>query len=324
MEVSVIIPTYKRHASLLKTLNSLQNQSATSYELIVVDNSTDDELPSLISDFNVSAKIPVRYARETRLGSHHARHLGARLAKGRLFAFTDDDVTLHARWVEAYQKAFSEHPEMKAAGGPSLPLWESAPPSWLLTYIDGQRTFEPLSLTDRAREFQLSPREYFWSLNMAIRSDVLFEVGGFNPDLLGQVLIGDGETGLCRKLWERGMLIGYIPQAVVYHRVPSERMTLEYLRRRMANEGRSDAYSQFHHAIPGRAILVKTACRLIISKAKYIVAGLVLRGRKDRLSLIAQLQSARVYAQLQYIVGLIFDKRVRELFEAREILSHEK
>src|SRR5207249_7611413 len=41
---------------------------------------------------------------------------------------------------------------------------------------------------------------------MAIRRDVLFQVGGFNPDLVGDFFLGDGATGLNRKLWERGMV----------------------------------------------------------------------------------------------------------------------
>src|SRR5258707_14266832 len=116
--------------------------------------------------------------------------------------------------------------------------------------------FPPLSLLDLAPDFRLTPDGIFFGVNMAIRRDVLFESGGFNPESFGDHWLGDGETGLNRKLHACGRLIGYVPEALVYHHVPPERMTVGYLRRRQANDGACDMYAAFHQKMPSLIGLV--------------------------------------------------------------------
>ena len=62
--------------------------------------------------------------------------------------------------------------------------------------------------------------------------------------------LGDGEIGLNHKLWERGMLVGYVPEAIIYHHIPPQKMTVKYFRHRMASEGATDVYMRFHYGIP--------------------------------------------------------------------------
>jgi glycosyltransferase involved in cell wall biosynthesis len=49
---------------------------------------------------------------EDRLGLHHARHAGARVAQGRVLVFTDDDATFDTSLLQAYSDSFEAHPEM--------------------------------------------------------------------------------------------------------------------------------------------------------------------------------------------------------------------
>ena len=114
---------------------------------------------------------------------------------------------------------------MAAAGGPVKPKWDVNPPPWLLEYLakymDRYNNFTLLSLMDLSNTFSLSKQGYFFGVNMAIRKEILFKVGGFNPDSFGDIWLGDGESGLNRKLWKRSELIGYIPDALVYHHIPN-------------------------------------------------------------------------------------------------------
>jgi hypothetical protein len=104
---------------------------------------------------------------------------------------------------------------MAAAGSPIRPAWDTPPSRWLLDYIacedplmGGPDAFSALSLLDRSENLLIEERGYFFGTNMAIRRDVLFEVGGFNPEAYGQTWLGDGETGLVFELWARGLQIG--------------------------------------------------------------------------------------------------------------------
>ncbi len=195
MKISVIIPTYTRPQSLLQTLCSLQEQTLANFEIIVVDNAADSDVERMATEFNHAATVPVRYMPEPQLGAHNARHTGAHAAEGDILVFADDDETFAPEWLGAYARAFAEHPEMAAAGGPIRLVWEAPPPAWLLEFMGHARTFIILGLLDASDEFCLSPKGGFFSGNMAIRRDVFFQLGGFNPDQVGAFLLGECSRG---------------------------------------------------------------------------------------------------------------------------------
>src|SRR5207249_3103024 len=106
MKITVIIPTFHRPRTLMKSLLSLQEQTYTDFEILIVDNAADAGVEHQVADFNVHASMPVRYLPEPELGLHNARHAGARAANGEILLFTDDDATFDAGWVQAYATAF--------------------------------------------------------------------------------------------------------------------------------------------------------------------------------------------------------------------------
>jgi glycosyltransferase involved in cell wall biosynthesis len=321
--LTLIVPTYRRPADLLRCLESVQQQTLEDFELIVVDNAADATLANRVGEFNLNARVRARYVPEPNLGLHNARHAGVRAAIGDVLVFTDDDATFDPDWLAAYSRRFDQNPDMAAAGGPARPVWEVPPPAWLPAYMRTQPDMFPiLSLLEPFDAFRLTPDGYFFGVNMAIRRDVLLEVGGFNPDSFGSAWLGDGETGLNRKLWQRQLLIGYIPEAIVYHHVPSERMTLEYFRRRQANDGACDMYARFHEdGVPDRAGLVRTGVAITRDSAPDWLASLVLRGRTDPRSLRVQLRAERAWARLDYVWRLLASPELRELVSRRDWLQ---
>ncbi len=321
MKISVIIPTYTRPQSLLQTLCSLQEQTLANFEIIVVDNAADSDVERMATEFNHAATVPVRYMPEPQLGAHNARHTGAHAAEGDILVFADDDETFAPEWLGAYARAFAEHPEMAAAGGPIRLVWEAPPPAWLLEFMGHARTFIILGLLDASDEFCLSPKGGFFSGNMAIRRDVFFQLGGFNPDQVGAFLLGDGETGLNRKLWDQGMLVGYVPEAIIYHHIPPQKMTVKFFRRRMANEGAAEVYTRFHEGVPGWFHLCKHAAGITLRNGKPWIADLFLKGRTDVRSLTTQLHAARTQSELKYVIRLMLDKNLRKLVLKKDWLN---
>jgi glycosyltransferase involved in cell wall biosynthesis len=298
----------------MRCLESVQHQALEEFELLLVDNSPDAELRSRIEAFNTGARIPARYVPEPRLGLHNARHAGARAASGDVLVFTDDDAIFDSRWLAAYANAFEAHSEMAAAGGPVLPDWEAPPPTWLAALMQADPTMFPvLSLLNLSTEFQLTRDGIFFGVNMAIRRQALFAAGGFNPEIFGDRWLGDGETGLNRKLWARGHMIGYVPDAVVHHYVPRERMTLAYLRKRQANDGACDMYSRFHHRMPSLAGLARAAVAVVGESMRDWLAEPVFRGRTDPLALRVQMRAARAWSRLHYLARLMASPRLRAL-----------
>ena len=84
-------------------------------EIVVVDNAPSDDATEVAL---AGRDFPrVRYAVEPRPGLSHARNLGVAEARGEIVAFTDDDVTVDARWVEALVRGFARTPRVVCVTG---------------------------------------------------------------------------------------------------------------------------------------------------------------------------------------------------------------
>ena len=314
MKVSVIIPTCNRPQRLLRAIQSLQEQEWQDLEILVVDNAASPSIKRLIENLDQHNKIPVHYVAEPLLGLHNARHAGARVALSEILVFTDDDATFASGWIRAYVESFSEHPEMAAAGGPVRPQWECSPPEWLLEFIGDAGLFPLLSLMEQNEIFRMDRNGFFFGVNMAIRRRVLFEVGGFNPEAFGKTWLGDGETGLCSKLSEKGELIGYVPDALVYHHIPPERMTSEYFCHRMANEGSSLEYTYFHKKIYGTHQVLIRMVYILLHFGGTLGISVLKTFKRDRLGrLRIRMCLHHHFYRIRYVARLSHDKSLREL-----------
>jgi glucosyl-dolichyl phosphate glucuronosyltransferase len=328
MTLSVIIPTFNRPESLMRQLRSLQTQTLTTFELLVVDNAADGHLRCRLAAFNSTALHPVTYVPEPQVGLMQARHAGARHATGEVLVYLDDDQTSRPGALQAYADAFAAQPAMAAAGGPIWLSYDTPPPAWLTTYVGEQLAATGmcplLSALDLGRDFWLTPRGIFFGGNMAIRRDVLFEVGGFHPELIGTHCVGDGEVGLYHKLWQAGKRIGYVPEALQVHHIPPERMTVAYLCRRSGFDGASDMYSMYHGTSPTRWTLLRQAADII--RTSLPTWGKALLGRHQTLpwALDAQLVAARTQAQVTYLWRLCWDEALRDMVAVTRWLDAEQ
>jgi glycosyltransferase involved in cell wall biosynthesis len=95
--VSVIVPVYNDPRGLQTCLAALEIQSypQTAYEVIAVDNGSDEGIAPILSHFRQA-----RGASESRPGSYAARNAGLARARGDIIAFTDADCIPAPDWVE--------------------------------------------------------------------------------------------------------------------------------------------------------------------------------------------------------------------------------
>lgn len=249
IELSVIIPTRDRADYLKDALDSILNQtlSADEFEILVIDNSSTDATAEVGSEFIRSNHIKYFFASEP--GLHIGRHLGACEAKGDILVFVDDDIIATAGWLKAIKDTFND-PKVALVGGKILPKWEGDVPDWINLFkseVEYGWTIGYLSLLDFGNETKEIPSIFVYGCNFSIRKTVLYECGGFHPDAMPQELIryrGDGESALSIAIEEKGYKSVYAPQACVYHRVPPERLTVDYFCRRAFNQGISDSYTE--------------------------------------------------------------------------------
>lgn len=250
MFLSVIVPTRNRALFLKDALDSILNQnlSADEFEILVLDNGSTDATAEVMEE-SMSKSNQIRYFFVPEPGLHVGRHLGAHEAKGEILIFVDDDIIVTSGWLEAIKKAFDD-PEAALVSGKILPKWEGDVPDWINLFrseVEYGWTIGYLSLLDFGDETKIIPSVFVYGCNFSIRKSVLFECGGFHPDSMPQELIqyrGDGESALSLTIMGKGYKSFYEPKASVYHRIPPERLTLDYFCRRAFNQGVSDSYTE--------------------------------------------------------------------------------
>lgn len=87
--VSVIIPTYNRGYIIERAIESVQKQTYSEIEILVVDDGSTDNTEEIVSKISDSR---IRYIKNPKnCGVSHTRNLGIAAAKGKYIAFQDSD-----------------------------------------------------------------------------------------------------------------------------------------------------------------------------------------------------------------------------------------
>ena len=87
---TVITPTYNRAKYILTAIESVLAQTFQEFELIIVDDGSEDETASLVATFS-SADPRVRYIKQENKGRSVARNVGIEAAHGEYVSFLDSD-----------------------------------------------------------------------------------------------------------------------------------------------------------------------------------------------------------------------------------------
>lgn len=271
-KVSIIIPTYNRAKSIKRTIESFINQSLAqeNYEIIVVDNNSTDNTQERIEKIINSNNLPkIRYILEKRQGVHYARNRGAKEAENETLYFTDDDMEADRNLLEELLKVFNLNSRVGNATGVVLPKFEIEPPKWILKHCYNSI----LSLNPKKeKDLVFSSQDIgVFSCHQAIKKQVLFEAGGFNPENVKGEWVGDGETGLNKNVKKLGYQFAFTSKSVVYHLISEQRLNQKYINKRLANQGNAESYSYYREKIPSKK-------QLYFQILKHIFKGLYFLG----------------------------------------------
>jgi GT2 family glycosyltransferase len=194
--VSVVMPSYRSHQTIARTLEGLRAQRFSDFEVIVVDSSPDDAVAQVVR----SGFPEVRFERsQTRLPPHAARNRGAEIATGRSILFTDPDCKGRPDWIARLIARQADGPEI--VGGAVEPadrgwvaygihLCKFGP--WMSGGPPGTRPFVPTA-------------------NLLLSRSAWEKVGPFS--MLGW----SGDTELCLRARALGFELHFEPSAVVEH-----------------------------------------------------------------------------------------------------------
>lgn len=212
MKFSLILPTVDRVEELRRFLESLTMQRDAEFDVIVIDQNTDDRLVPLLNSY--STKFSIKHLRSAR-GLSRARNVGLPCITGDVVAFPDDDCWYPPGLLERVAAFFGEHPELDGVTGRPMgssgAVWER----WSTGYgILGRR-----DLLRRGISFTIF-----------LRSHVAMAVGKFNESLgagAGTLWDWGEESDYLLRAMERGFRIYDDSGVLVYHREPADPGSLE-------------------------------------------------------------------------------------------------
>ena len=216
--VSVIIPVYNDRDGTRRCLTALQQQtySAERFEIIVVDNASDDPLHPVVDAFPAAQCLL-----ETKQGSYAARNRGIAEARGEVVAFTDADCKPAPNWIEEGVKALETEQADAAAGAVQFTFRERRPNPWeyydAQVYLQQEKNVRTLGAASTA--------------NLFVTREAIERFGCFNEDLKS-----GGDFEFTRRISQGGGTLVYAPAAAVEH--PARASFAEILKRdRRVQEG---------------------------------------------------------------------------------------
>ncbi len=267
--ISVIICTYNRKDLLIKTIDSVIDQSLnnTKYEIVVVDNNSSDGTAEFISE--LYNHLPnFRCINEIEQGISFTRNCGWQNSDSIYIAYIDDDEIADHHWLESLlQTVQNKDNSIGAVGGRVDPVWETEPPGWLNDELSVYFSIFDLS----ENTIKINKNQGIGSGNAIYPREVLKQMGGFDTQLksrVGNSLVSSEDTMLHKKIMLSDYDIYFEPGAIVKHLVHSDRLTRYWLMKRFFWAGYSHSYidqyllknirneSVFLHN--GRQLLLKT------------------------------------------------------------------
>ena len=317
IKVSIIIPTFNRSKSLIRTIDSFAKQKKfKNFEIIISDNNSNDNTKDLVFEYIKRNKsVEIKYHFEKNQGVHFARNSAAKISKGEILYFTDDDMEADPYLLFELIPLFEKEPFLGTATGLISPIFEIEPPNWVKKNLINQ--YLSLTKLDLPWVYLISKEEEpigIYSCHQAIRRIAFFESGGFNPENTKGVWIGDGETGLVKKLQSKGWLFGYTDKAKIFHHIPKERLVRKYVFKRMTNQANSDSYSEYREHKNISKLLLKFVVRNIFSLLQLSIHFLRSIFRKRSFTMFVGRICYFNYRNL-YDLKIIFNREFRSIVE---------
>lgn len=222
-DVSIVIVNYNTASLLCDCITSVFDKTkVVSFELIVVDNNSSEELGPILNPIHKEKVQLIRLPEN--IGFGRANNEGIKQAKGRNVFFLNPDTILLNDAVSELSRYLDAHGEVGACGGnlfdkdlqpihshmPSFPSW-----IWELNQLGGDFLFH--LLYGKHTQFNYSTKVisvgYVTGADMMVRNTCLEECGVFDPDFFMYY----EETELSYRIKQKSYSIVNVPTAKIIH-----------------------------------------------------------------------------------------------------------
>jgi len=208
--VSIIVPGKNEGKHIFKLAQSLREQTYKNYELIIIDDGSDDATPEICKNLERNGMITLFLRNDVRGGKASAANLGLRFAKGKYIIHLDADCSYDRDAIENIIIPFYFDQRIGAVGGNVM----------VRNYKESLcTTLQAIEYTDtisvgRIVTSHLGIYRVISGAFGAFRSDVMQRIGGWD---IGPGLDGD----ITVKIRKLGYKIHFVPLSFCLTSVPN-------------------------------------------------------------------------------------------------------
>lgn len=214
---SIIIPTYNRKAQLIGTLKKLSEQTrdASLFEVVVIDDGSDDGTAGAVSAFREGHEIDINLISQKNKGPASARNVGIEISKYKCIIFLDSDCyPLTDDWLLRIDNKVNNilstgSDDFLLAGRIVMPSDTFS--QRFIMCLDGYGTPDLGGDGFKKEDEFIS----FPTTNLIVPKKTFKDIGGFDEN----IIYGSGEdTDFCYRLWKSGRgVFTYDPSILICH-----------------------------------------------------------------------------------------------------------
>ncbi|TKK65030.1 glycosyltransferase family 2 protein [Ilyomonas limi] len=163
--ISVITPTYNRADLVQQTIKSIQAQTFTDWEMIIVDDGSTDNTQQAIQPYLADKRIS--YIKKNNTGQPDSLNVGVSHAKCEFIVFLDSDDEAYTHWLQTVAPYLKEDVAIACAGA-------------IRKLLDGTKIEEGLS------DYKLYGKTYrlkFTCGSLFIRRTIFNAIGGYDATM---------------------------------------------------------------------------------------------------------------------------------------------
>jgi GT2 family glycosyltransferase len=209
VQASVVICTRNRGAKIGTAVASVLGQDHPSYDVTVIDQSTDDETEVVVKEL-MASDPRLRYVHSAEAGLSKAYNTAIRSTSGEILAFTDDDCVAPPDWLSKIAAAFAAEPDGMLLYGQVSPFGERREDAELTPALAITKA-ERLSRKDGYRVFGMGA-------NFAARRSLFDGIGPFDEVLGGGApLRSSQDYDLAYRAFRSGYVTLLRPEVEIRH-----------------------------------------------------------------------------------------------------------
>ena len=166
MKFTIITPTFNREDMLQTTIKSVQAQTFTDWEMIIVDDGSTDNTEQIVKELFLKDKR-IKYFKKPNTGQADSLNVGASKASGEFLTFLDSDDEAYPNWLEIVDKNIKEDTAVLCVAA-------------IRKMMNGKMVREHMC---RWKFFGEMVRYKFTCGSLFLKKHILFDIGGYDPEM---------------------------------------------------------------------------------------------------------------------------------------------